>query len=109
MKIVRIFIGAVLLFSTALAVSEQFNEKEQAIVQWVDAHVDESIDLLEKSVNINSGTMNHRGVRAVGAQLSTEFDALGFETQWVDLPPELNRAGHLFARQSGTKGRKILL
>ena len=38
-----------------------------AIVQWTDAHDAEGMALLERAVNMNSGTGNHAGVRAVGA------------------------------------------
>src|SRR5690606_6922454 len=38
-----------------------------------------------------------------------ELDALDFQTRWIDLPPEMKRAGHLFAEISGNKGKKLLL
>jgi glutamate carboxypeptidase len=63
--------------------------------------------LLERLVNINSGTMNFAGVRSVGDILRREFDALGFETRWVDGAP-FGRAGHLVAERTGT-GPRILL
>lgn len=81
---------------------------EQRIISWVDANSDDAIELLEKTVNISSGTMNHAGVRAVGDVMRAEFDALGMETTWIDMPKELNRAGHLFARKGGN-GKKFLL
>lgn len=80
---------------------------EQAIVRYVDAHQDDAIALLERVVNINSGTHNLAGVREVGAVFRAEFDALGFETQWVD-GSSWQRAGHLVARHPGP-GPKILL
>ena len=52
--------------------------------------------------------MNHDGVHNVGRVLSRELDGLGLETRWIDMPPEVNRAGHLFARKEGT-GKRILL
>jgi glutamate carboxypeptidase len=78
------------------------------VVQYVDAHGEEAIALLERLVNINSGTMNHAGVQQVGRILQAEFDALGFATRWVSLP-ETNRGGHLFAEMSGGQGKVILL
>ena len=50
----------------------------------VDAHNAEALALLEKVVNINSGTQNFAGVREVGDVFRAEFDALGFKTRWVD-------------------------
>ena len=105
----RFAIPVLILLFPAVAYPDPLDGKEQAIVKWVDTHVDESIRLLENLVNINSGTMNHSGVRAVGAVLRSEFDALGFTTEWIDMPPQVNRAGHLFARHAGDSGKKILL
>ena len=56
-----------------------------------------------KSVIINSGTMNLEGVKKVGDEFST-FQTIGFETEWIEMPKEMNRAGHLFA-YSGKKGK----
>ena len=75
--------------------------------QAVDAQNDDALALLERVVNINSGTQNLAGVRAVGDVFRAEFDALGFKTRWVD-GAALHRAGHLVAEHPGT-GPKILL
>jgi glutamate carboxypeptidase len=80
---------------------------EQAIVAYIDAHNQESLDLLERAVNINSGTMNFDGVRAVGDIFRAEFDSLGFTTKWIDGAP-FGRAGHLVADHPGP-GPRILL
>ena len=100
-----------LLLATSLGVSAQglqLSENEKVMVAWVDAHQDEAIALLEKTVNIGSGTMNHAGVRAVGDVMAGELDALGLETRWIDMPEEMNRAGHLFATKKG-QGKRFLL
>lgn len=81
---------------------------EQRIVQWVADHSDALIEQLREHVDINSGTMNHEGVRRIGDKLAKDFAAIGFATRWVDMPKSVNRAGHLFARHDGEKGRKIL-
>ena len=80
---------------------------ERAIVRAVDTHNAQALALLERIVNINSGTMNFAGVRQVGDVLRTQLDALGFRTQWVD-GASFNRAGHLVAVHPGS-GPKILL
>ena len=100
-----------LMLATSFGVSAQglqLSENEKAMVAWVDAHQDEAIALLEKTVNIGSGTMNHAGVRAVGDVMAGELDALGLETRWIDMPEEMNRAGHLFATKKG-QGKRFLL
>ncbi|HUQ99622.1 MAG TPA: M20/M25/M40 family metallo-hydrolase [Gemmatimonadaceae bacterium] len=82
---------------------------EQRIRDYVKAHEAEEINLLEKAVNINSGTLNLAGVREVGRLFEPEFGALGFETKWVTLPDEVGRAGHFFAEHKGNRGKKVLL
>ena len=90
--------------------SGSLSAKEQAMVDWIDAHQDEAIELLAETVNIGSGTMNHVGVRAVGDVMSRELETLGLGTRWIDMPPEMDRAGHLFASKEGKgKGKKLLL
>src|SRR4030095_961763 len=78
-----------------------------AIVEAVDAGNPAALALLERVVNINSGTQNSAGVRAVGAAFRAEFEALGFKTEWVD-GGAWNRAGHLVATHPG-QSPKILL
>lgn len=80
---------------------------ERALTAFVDKDYDRALALLERVVNINSGTMNLAGVREVGDALRPEFDALGFKTVWVD-GTSFGRAGHLIADHPGT-GPRILL
>ena len=80
---------------------------EKSIVSAVDANNAAALALLEKVVNINSGTHNFAGVRAVGDVFRKEFDDLGFKTTWVD-GAAFKRAGHLVAEHPG-KGPKIVL
>jgi glutamate carboxypeptidase len=80
---------------------------ERAIVKHVDDHNADALGLLEKAVNINSGTQNFAGVREVGKLFAQQFETLGFTTRWVDGAP-FKRAGHLIAEHPGT-GRHFLL
>jgi glutamate carboxypeptidase len=80
---------------------------EHAITASIDRHNGEALTLLERLVNINSGTNNLAGVRQVGDILRAEFDSLGFRTRWVDGAP-FHRAGHLIAEHPGP-GPKLLL
>jgi glutamate carboxypeptidase len=80
---------------------------ERALADHVDAHNAEGLALLERVVNINSGTQNLAGVREVGAIFRAELDALGFKTRWV-AQDEVKRAGHLVADHPG-RGPRILL
>jgi glutamate carboxypeptidase len=78
------------------------------MVSEVDARAAEAIDLLERAVNINSGSMHFDGVREVGVLFRSEFDALGFETEWMD-GASWDRAGHLVARRDGSGPRLLLI
>ena len=96
-----------LLLLTSQPCMANSNDIEEKIVHHINQHLQQSQALLEKTVNINSGTMNFSGVKAVGAAYATEFEELGFETLWVD-GSEFNRAGHLVASY-GNMGPKILM
>lgn len=87
---------------------QSISAEERAVVSYIDAHQDESIALLERVVNINSGTQNLAGVREVGAVFRAEFDRLGFQTQWVD-GASWQRAGHLVATHPGTSPTLLLI
>jgi len=104
-----ITVALALAAATALA---QLDETEAAMVAWSEAHAVEAEALIERIVNINSGTMNFAGVRAVADALEPELIALGFETEWLDMA-EVNRAGHLFARHvpdaADMRGQRILM
>jgi glutamate carboxypeptidase len=96
-----------------LAGAQQLSPVEQQIAAEIHAHVPQALELLRQSVLINSGTMNQAGVRAVGKLFRDQFDELGFQTRWIELPPEMRRAGHLLAelpatgRQGG--GKRLML
>jgi len=59
-------------------------------------------------VNINSGTLNIAGNKAVGEIFKSELDELGFNTYWVTYPETIKRSGHLFAEMRGGKGEELL-
>ncbi|HEX2722821.1 MAG TPA: M20/M25/M40 family metallo-hydrolase, partial [Gemmatimonadaceae bacterium] len=103
LKLYAGIIGMCALAGSARA--QPLSSAEQTMRSYVQQHRSEELAFLEKVVNINSGTMNHAGVRAVGAAFADELKALGFETRWVAMPPEMNRAGHLFAEHRAKKGR----
>jgi glutamate carboxypeptidase len=89
---------------TATALSDQ----ERAIVQHVETHSAEGVALLERAVNINSGTLNFTGVREVGRLFSAEFEKLGFKTAWID-GTAFKRAGHLVAEHQASGPRVLLI
>jgi glutamate carboxypeptidase len=91
--------------------AQALSPEEKKIVAYVDAHAAEAVSLLEKVVNIESATQNLTGVKHVGEVFKSEFEALGLTARWIDMPPEMNRAGHLIAETRGTSGRgkRVLL
>src|SRR5258708_13430326 len=101
---VAILVGLFLLQGAPVRPSPE----EARLVAHARDHAPEAVALLEKLVNVNSGTLNHEGVREVGRILRAELDALGFATRWAEAP-ETKRAGHLFAEHKGTKGNQLFL
>lgn len=96
-----------LLVTTSNA--QKLSKNEKKVVKSIEKNNDEAISFLEKVVNINSGTLNLKGVEMVGKEFATAFTEIGFESTWIPMPEEMNRAGHLFAEIKGTKGKKLLL
>ena len=103
------FLAPFLLLMAFAASADGLDDNERRMAEWIDAHSEDAIALLEETVNIPSGTMNPDGVREVGAVMRRELDALGLETEWIELPPELQRAGHLFGRKLDGTGPKFVL
>ncbi len=103
-----IFAAVAVLLSLSLS-AQKLSRTEKKIIASVEKNNSEAIGFLEKVVNINSGTLNAKGVQEVGMVFKDAFDDIGFDTRWVDMPAEMGRAGHLFAETSGNKGKKLLL
>ncbi|WP_019668262.1 M20/M25/M40 family metallo-hydrolase [Eudoraea adriatica] len=98
----------VLIFCVQLP-AQKLSKAERKLVKTVEASNVEAIDFLEYVVNINSGTLNAKGVKEVGMVFKKAFENINFETTWIEMPEEMNRAGHLFAETGGSKGKKLLL
>jgi glutamate carboxypeptidase len=91
------------------ATSAELTTTEEKIVALVKQRSGAALQFLERTVNVNSGTMNPDGVREVGKLFRDEFDQLGFATAWIEMPPEMHRAGHLVAKREGNQGKRLLL
>lgn len=94
--------------STSLT-AQQLTSQEVQLVKRVEANYAEMVNLLKESVNINSGTFNQAGVKAVGDLYAKALAKLGFTIEWIQMPDSMKRAGHLVATRKGKKGKKILL
>lgn len=109
MKTAPSILTAIVLGLITLPALAQLSAPEQQLVTAVQGRSAEAIKLLERSVNINSGTMNHEGVREVGHLFAAELAALGFQTRWIEMPPAMQRAGHLIAERVGKQGQRVLM
>lgn len=85
------------------------DDTERRIAAWVDVHAAEAVPLIQRAVEIDSGTMSHAGVRAMGKLFEAELLELGFTTRWIEMPAQMQRAGHLFAERRGGRGKRLLL
>jgi glutamate carboxypeptidase len=104
----RLALAALALLSASPAAA-QLSRQEAAIAGAVEADSAATLALLGRMVDQNSGTLNLAGVRAIGAMLRPEFEALGFAVEWVELP-ETQRAGHFIATHEGKGlGKRLLL
>ena len=73
----RLIFASCLLSLSSWVSATTLDANEQQMVDWIDAHEDEAIALLEETVNIGSGTMNHAGIRKLGKVMSREISGLG--------------------------------
>ena len=105
MKFLSLF--TLLAFTVQVTYADDQKAIETAIVAAVATDLPLALTSLETAVNINSGTMNFDGVKAVGAHFKAELEALGFIASLTDGTP-YDRAGHLTASY-GTRGPKILM
>lgn len=87
----------------------QTDPKEKQIVDFIDKHQPEAVELLKKSIDIESPTEDIAGVKAAGALLMREFEAIGMKSKWIDMPAAMKRGGHLMAESTGSKGKRLLL
>jgi glutamate carboxypeptidase len=109
-KLIPSLLPALLALASWTHLNAQLSSKERVLTDYVDAHLEASIQLLTNSVNINSGTLNIEGVKKVGELFAHELQQLGFTTEWVNEPDSLHRAGHLVATHHGkAKGKRLFL
>jgi glutamate carboxypeptidase len=87
---------------------------EQRMAANIDANDAADLALLEKLVDINSGTMHLAGVVAVKDILVPRLQNLGFRVRWVPMDKLTGRAGDLVAEHpcpdgEGHCGKRLLL
>ncbi|MDE0880118.1 MAG: M20/M25/M40 family metallo-hydrolase, partial [Sphingomonas bacterium] len=101
-----IALAALLLPFPAFAASTPA-EKNMAATVAAEASRQEA--LLERLVNINSGSLNLPGVTKVGEMMRAELAPLGFDVAWIDMT-KTGRAGHIVATHRGNgRGKRVLM
>ncbi|MFM7783779.1 MAG: M20/M25/M40 family metallo-hydrolase [Gammaproteobacteria bacterium] len=96
-----------LLSVTALA--SGLSPAERRIADAAERRQEAAIELLARAVDIDSPTEDLAGVRAVGDLFAAELRGIGMQVEWIDMPPEMKRAGHLVARSHGRHGKRVLM
>ena len=79
------------------------------MVRTVDGEQQRTVAMLEKLVNVNSGSRNLAGVTKVGEMMRAELEPLGFTVRWIPMEAA-GRAGHIVAVHKGDgRGKRMLL
>ena len=114
-----------LILCGALALAQEpvepgISAEERAMISWLDDREDEMLALLERIININSGSLNSAGVDAVAAIFDQELRQLGFSTSrlpgaLIEMPScpgsdyAVDLTDHLLARRPGSGSRLLLM
>jgi len=103
-------LALILLAGPAILSAADLDSAEQEMAKFIDDTNASAMELLIEAININSGTMNFPGVRAVAEKLIPEFSALGFNARFRD-GAAWNRAGHLIAEHhvEGAEPKLLLI
>lgn len=78
----------------------------ERIRSFLKGKQDEMLALLERLVNIDSGSFYKEGIDACGRIIGKELDALGFTIQVI---PEAERGSHIRADREGQGGERLFL
>jgi len=101
--------SACLLLATITVPITSASASDKPILEAVDANGAEQLQLLEATVNQNSGSLNVEGVRKVGEIYRRELEDIGFAVRWIDMPQAMARGGHLVAERDFGEGPNLLL
>lgn len=89
-------------YTSSIQANESLSKPEKEIIYHIKNEMPQTLDNLKKAVNINSGSMNLEGVRAVGQMMMAQLKSVGLETEWQD-GSQFNRAGHVVAQYTSKK------
>ena len=109
MKARLIFANLIVILYCCTVSAASLTPTESHIRDNVVRNKNAQLVLLEKLVNINSGTSNMTGVTRVGKVVEQSFKRLGFKTNWVAEPRAMKRAATLVAVHKGNSTKRILM
>ncbi|MBS0611611.1 MAG: M20/M25/M40 family metallo-hydrolase [Proteobacteria bacterium] len=101
-------LSAAALFIAQGTLAAGLSASQSRVAAAVDAGEARNEALLEKLVNINSGSFNPAGVQSVARELESELKSLDFEVTWVN-EDAVKRAPSLLATHRGGRGKRVLL
>jgi len=101
-------LSAAALFIAQGTLAAGLSASQSRVAAAVDAGEARNEALLEKLVNINSGSFNPAGVQSVARELESELKSLDFEVRWVN-EDAVKRAPSLLATHRGGRGKRVLL
>jgi glutamate carboxypeptidase len=108
MRLAQLVLPLLVALAASAAAAAPLTPVEQRMVAAVESRRAADVALLERLVNMNSGTLNLPGVEAVGRAVQAEFEPLGFQVRWVPMA-HTGRAGHLIAERRAPTGKRLLL
>jgi glutamate carboxypeptidase len=108
LRICRWLLLTVVLLRSTAPFAKELPKEEARIIQSIDGEAPKAISLLERLVNINSGTFNPAGVAEVANLLERELQALGFTTRRISMGA-VNRGPQLIAERTASRGKRVLL
>ncbi|NEX63653.1 M20/M25/M40 family metallo-hydrolase [Noviherbaspirillum galbum] len=93
--------------TASLAMQNASAEPNKQVLDSASQYKDEAVKLLERLVNIDSGTANAKGLDQVGGIVQEELKKLGANVEVVPAAPALSN--NILATFTGTGSAKILL
>jgi len=78
----------------------------EKILGYLQARQGDMLSLIERLVNIDSGSYTKEGIDACGRIIAEELEALGFATEVI---PEVDRGSHIRAERPGKGSKRLFL
>jgi len=73
----NLFLSLAFFLTVSIGFAQQLSPEEKKLIAEVEKNYASTLALLEEVVNINSGSLNKEGVKAVGDVFAREFQKIG--------------------------------